>query len=241
MQTYALENLRIVEQESPLRNVDSIQSPRNSYVTMAKRLVDISGAALAIIVLWPLMLLIALGVKLSSKGPILFKQQRVGYGGGLFTFFKFRTMSQDSDDLVHRSYVTQLIKGEPNLINNNEAQKPMYKLDDDMRITRLGRILRLWSLDELPQLFNVLKGDMSLVGPRPPIPYEVNQYSAWHLQRLDAVPGITGLWQTTGRSRTTFSEMVRLDIQYIRNWSLWFDFKILLHTLRVVVSREGAL
>ncbi len=197
------------------------------------------GASLGFIVIWPIILLIALLIKLSSTGPVFFVQKRVGLRGKEFTFLKFRTMLQNNDDSFHKSYVTKLIKNE--FQESENKQKPLYKINDDFRVTKIGKFLRNWSLDEIPQLYNVLKGDMSLVGPRPSIPYEVSQYSAWHLQRLNFIPGITGIWQTTGRSKTTFNEMVRSDIQYIRNWSILLDFWILLRTVKAVLSREGAL
>jgi lipopolysaccharide/colanic/teichoic acid biosynthesis glycosyltransferase len=227
---------------SPLINIDVSSGHGKSSGVKIKRLIDILGASVCMIALLPLMLLTAIVIKCSSKGPVLFTQKRVGFRGQQFTFLKFRTMSQENDDSVHRSHVTKLIKGEfsgptPNNISN---QKPMHKLDDDSRVTKIGGFLRIWSLDELPQFLNVLKGEMSLVGPRPPIPYEVEHYSAWHLQRLDIPPGMTGLWQIMGRSKTTFDEMARLDIQYTKKWSLWLDFKILLRTFGAVMSREGA-
>ena len=211
------------------------------YHLKIKRMSDILIGLLATVLLFPVMLVIALGIKWSTPGPVLFAQKRVGYKGKMFTFLKFRTMLANSDDSIHREYVTKLIKGE---IQNGSASvddKPLYKLDDDRRVTKIGKFLRAWSLDELPQLFNVLKGEMSLIGPRPAIPYEVENYRAWHMERLDVRPGITGLWQVRGRSRTTFDEMVRMDIEYIRNWSLLLDFKILLQTFKAVLSQEGAL
>ena len=204
-----------------------------------KRLIDVVGATICIIALFPLLFLIVLAIKVNSPGPTLFIQQRVGLRGKLFTFLKFRTMAENCDDSVHREYVTKLIKGK--IQDKSQREKPLFKLDDDSRVTKFGRFLRAWSLDELPQLVNVLKGDMSLVGPRPPIPYEVENYGAWHLHRIEMKPGITGLWQVKGRSRTTFDEMVLLDIRYIRNWSLWLDFKILLQTFKAIMSRDGAL
>ncbi|MCH8125708.1 sugar transferase [candidate division KSB1 bacterium] len=206
-----------------------------------KRIIDIFCAIICIIVLFPLMVLIALGIKVTSSGPMLFTQHRLGYRGKVFTFLKFRTMVHNCDDLVHREFVKKLIKGETQSRNFNNRLKPLYKFDNDLRVTRFGRFLRAWSLDELPQLFHVIKGDMGLVGPRPPLPYEVEYYNKWQMQRLEVKPGITGLWQVKGRSRTTFDEMVKLDIQYVNNWSLWLDFKILLRTFKAVISREGAL
>jgi lipopolysaccharide/colanic/teichoic acid biosynthesis glycosyltransferase len=190
-------------------------------------------------VLLPVLALIALAIKITSPGPVLFKQKRVGQNGKQFNFFKFRSMHVDNNDQKHRDYVKSLIKGEAEK-HSNEG-KSVYKLADDPRITGIGRILRTWSLDELPQLFNVVKGEMSLVGPRPAIPYEVENYESWHLERTKVLPGITGKWQVNGRSKTTFAEMVRMDIQYIRNWSWILDVKILLKTFGAVYNRDGAL
>jgi lipopolysaccharide/colanic/teichoic acid biosynthesis glycosyltransferase len=189
----------------------------------------------------PLMIVIAVAVKLSSPGPIIFKQQRVGRGGVPFKFYKFRSMRTDGDDSAHREYVAKLIAGKLNEINQGEADNPVYKMRGDKRITPIGKIIRKTSIDELPQLINVLKGEMSLVGPRPPIPYEAEKYESWHMRRLQEVrPGLTGLWQVEGRSKTSFDDMVRLDLRYIRNWSLWLDFKILFKTVAVVVRCDGA-
>jgi len=206
-----------------------------------KRLIDIAGSLAGIIVLSPLMILIAVAIKVTSRGPILFRQTRVGQFGHKFTFLKFRSMNVNNDHAIHRDYVKSLIagSGEPQQIAKNGA--PTYKLTNDPRITRVGRLLRKTSLDELPQFFNVLAGGMSLVGPRPPIPYEVESYDLWHRRRLLVVkPGITGLWQVNGRCRTTFDEMVRLDLQYARSWSVWLDLKILLQTPGAVVAGDGA-
>ena len=150
-------------------------------------------------------------------------------------------MYWNCDDQIHRQYVTDLIKGRLESINQGDGENPFFKMKSDPRLTRVGKILRTLSLDELPQLFNVLKGEMSLVGPRPPIPYEVEKYEPWHLRRiLDMKPGITGLWQVSGRSTTSFDEMVRLDVRYVRNWSLWLDLKILLKTVKEVLHPHGA-
>ena len=202
-----------------------------------KRGLDIVGSATALCILSPLMGVVALLVKLSSKGPVLFRQSRVGYRGAPFTFLKFRTMHQDNDLNVHKQYIQRFIAGQA----NSSGPVPVYKIKDDPRVTRIGRFLRKTSLDELPQFLNVLVGAMSLVGPRPPIPYEVECYDIWHRRRiLEVKPGITGLWQVRGRSRTTFNDMVRLDLQYARSWSIWLDLKILFETPRVMISGDGA-
>ena len=206
-----------------------------------KRIIDVVGAVAALIVSLPLMALIAIGIKCTSKGPVLFKQTRVGYCGKKFTFLKFRTMHLGAVDQTHREYMKQFINGNHEKINMGTQHKPVFKMTKDARITPLGRLLRKTSLDELPQFFNVLAGDMSLVGPRPPIPYEVSEYDHWHKKRvLDVKPGITGLWQIHGRSSLTFDEAVRLDVQYARQWSLMLDCKIMLQTVRAVLSQKGA-
>jgi exopolysaccharide biosynthesis polyprenyl glycosylphosphotransferase len=212
---------------------------RNLKLTL-KRLVDIVGSLVGIVLTAPLMLIIYLLIKLTSPGPVLFRQERLGFLGKPFTFLKFRSMKVDSDESLHQDYVTKLINGDNDAINKGTADQPLYKITDDPRITLFGKFLRKSSLDELPQFFNVLKGDMSLVGPRPPIPYECDVYERWHCRRvLEVKPGITGLWQVRGRSSTTFKEMVRLDLAYVRNWSLWLDFKIILKTFWAVISTKG--
>jgi exopolysaccharide biosynthesis polyprenyl glycosylphosphotransferase len=206
-----------------------------------KRSLDIVGAIAALLLLSPLMLVIAALVAGSSPGPVIFKQVRLGKRGVPFTFYKFRSMYCSADDEIHRDYVEKLINGDLEGINQGEATKPLYKMKDDPRITRVGRLLRKTSMDELPQLFNVLKGDMSLVGPRPPLPYEAEKYQSWHLRRvLEIKPGITGLWQVNGRSKTSFDEMVRLDLRYVRTCSLGLDFRILLKTVKAVLQGDGA-
>ncbi|MGB8887773.1 MAG: sugar transferase [Candidatus Korobacteraceae bacterium] len=211
--------------------------------TGIKRMMDIIGSALILMVGAPLLLIIALAVKTSSKGPVFFRQQRVGQYGKCFTFLKFRSMYVNNDSSVHKEYVTQLIAGqaERKPQNGNGNGAGVYKLTNDARITRVGAFLRRSSLDELPQLLNVLRGEMSLVGPRPAIPYEVAAYQTWHRRRvLEVKPGITGLWQVNGRSRIKFDEMVRLDLRYAKMWSPWLDIQILLRTPRAVLVGEGA-
>ena len=186
------------------------------------------------------MAVIALAVKLGSPGPVLFRQTRVGQKGKHFTFLKFRSMAASNDSGVHQKYVKQFIRGTA-AKNTDEKGEQVFKLTHDPRVTPLGRFLRKTSLDELPQLWNVLRGEMSLVGPRPPIPYEVEYYDLWHQRRvLELKPGITGLWQVRGRSRTCFDDMVRLDLQYARTWSPWLDVKILLETPMAVFGAGGA-
>jgi len=177
-------------------------------------------------------------VKATSKGPVFFRQQRVGEHARPFMMLKFRTMHANAAHDLHQQFVSQFIQGD---VRESAASAPVFKIVGDPRVTKIGHFLRRSSLDELPQFWNVLKGDMSLVGPRPPLPYEVKVYKSWHWRRvLDAKPGITGLWQVTGRSRTTFDEMVRLDLRYARRPSVWTDIKILLATPRAVISGRGA-
>jgi lipopolysaccharide/colanic/teichoic acid biosynthesis glycosyltransferase len=202
-----------------------------------KRAMDIAGSGILLLLCAPLLLMIAIAVKISSRGPVLFKQHRVGQYGRRFTFLKFRSMRVGNDPSVHREYVTKLIAGEAERVQASADGGGVYKLANDARITRLGMFLRKTSLDELPQFFNVLKGDMSLVGPRPPIPYELAAYQTWHRRRvLEVKPGITGLWQVTGRSRVKFDDMVRLDLRYATSWSPWLDLKILLRTPGAVIK-----
>jgi lipopolysaccharide/colanic/teichoic acid biosynthesis glycosyltransferase len=213
----------------------------HTSVLIIKRVIDIVCTSLILVLFAPLFVMIALLIKASSKGPVLFKQQRVGRYGKPFTFLKFRSMYINNDDSIHREYVAKLIANEAEQHKSNENDHNTYKLMDDKRVTAMGRILRRSSMDELPQLLNVLKGDMSLVGPRPPLPYEVAVYQTWHRRRvLEVKPGITGLWQVTGRSRVKFDEMVRLDLRYATSWSPWLDLKILMRTPLAVIKGEGA-
>jgi lipopolysaccharide/colanic/teichoic acid biosynthesis glycosyltransferase len=204
-----------------------------------KRGLDVIGSTALLILLAPLLLVIAAAVKLKSSGPVFFEQERVGQQMKPFKMLKFRTMYANVDQKLHHEYVTRFICSSG---GGKPCDTPgVFKLTNDPRVTPIGRFLRKTSLDELPQLLNVLRGNMSLVGPRPPLPYEVEQYKSWHCRRvLDAKPGITGLWQVTGRSRTTFDEMVRLDLRYARTCSIWNDIKILLATPGAVFSGKGA-
>lgn len=200
-----------------------------------KRMLDVAVSALALMLLSPLLAALAIAIRYSSPGPALFCQERLGRYGKPFTCLKFRSMHANSDAGRHKQYVRQFIAGAP------AGASGIYKLTDDPRVTAVGRFLRKTSLDELPQLWNVLRGEMSLVGPRPPLAYEFDQYASWHQRRLvEAKPGLTGLWQVQGRSRTSFDDMVRLDLRYASNWSLWLDLKILWHTPHAVLSGRGA-
>jgi lipopolysaccharide/colanic/teichoic acid biosynthesis glycosyltransferase len=206
---------------------------------ISKRLMDVAGSLLALIFFAPVFLLIAAAIKLTSKGPVFFEQKRVGQYGKSFVFLKFRSMHVNNDASVHKEYVRQLIAGQAEAKAGNGAT--VFKMTNDPRITKIGAFLRRTSLDELPQFINVLRGEMSLVGPRPAIAYEVEAYDIWHRNRvLEAKPGITGLWQVTGRSKVTFDEMVRLDLRYAKSWSPWMDLVILLRTPGAVVFGEGA-
>lgn len=206
-----------------------------------KRVMDVAGSLVALVIFSPIWLAIVISIKVSSKGPVLFRQNRVGQYGRHFTFLKFRSMYVDNNPSAHREYMTKLIAGKAEREQSEEQRGGVYKLANDKRITRVGKFLRRTSLDELPQFVNVLRGDMSLVGPRPPIPYELAAYRTWHRRRLFEVkPGMTGLWQVNGRSRLKFDDMVRLDLQYAKSWTPWLDFKILMQTPRAVVMGTGA-
>jgi lipopolysaccharide/colanic/teichoic acid biosynthesis glycosyltransferase len=204
---------------------------------LAKRLLDLAVAVGAFILLSPLLVTVAALIRLTTPGPAFFRQTRVGRNQQPFVLYKFRTMYHGCSDSPHREYVRTLLTDD-----NPSAggERGCYKLEHDARITPLGRLLRRASIDELPQLLNVIHGEMSLVGPRPPLPSEVAEYEDWQLGRLRAVPGLTGLWQVSGRSEVPFHDMVRLDLHYIRNWSLSLDFEILLRTIPAVLTNRGA-
>jgi lipopolysaccharide/colanic/teichoic acid biosynthesis glycosyltransferase len=218
---------------------DAPQATRSRLRDVLKRAVDILGSATLLTLLSPVFLVIAALIKLKSPGPVFFRQVRVGEKAQPFTMLKFRSMHANADSKVHQQYVTQFIKSAAQ--GSETGTSEVFKLTNDPRITPLGHFLRKTSLDELPQFWNVLRGDMSLVGPRPPLFYETEQYQPWHWRRvLDAKPGVTGLWQVAGRSRTTFDGMVRLDLRYVRTRSLWTDLKILLLTPAAVITGKGA-
>jgi lipopolysaccharide/colanic/teichoic acid biosynthesis glycosyltransferase len=217
------------EAEEHVRPVEELDSQFLCSSPFWKRAIDIAGTLLALILLMPLFLLVALLIKIVSPGPIFFRQERVGYLGKVFTIWKFRTMHVDADSAVHQQYLSELIKNE----------KEMTKLDEgtDDRIIPFGKILRATGIDELPQLINVLLGDMSLVGPRPCLPYEAREYHPWQTRRFDSIPGLTGLWQVSGKNRTTFKEMMRLDIAYSKKRTLLLDVKIFLKTIPAIVEQ----
>ncbi len=201
---------------------------------------DVIGGIAAILIFSPFFILIPICIKLTSRGPVLFRQERIGQYEMKFMFLKFRSMYVNTSDEVHKEYVQNLITKKVSGEAGGNGKK-VYKITNDKRVTPIGKLLRKTSMDELPQFFNVLKGEMSLVGPRPPIPYELEKYDSWHRRRvLEVKPGITGLWQVKGRSSTTFDEMVRLDLHYARTWSPLMDLKILLRTPWAVVAGKGA-
>ena len=215
--------------------------PRKRVSQALKRVMDIVGSAALLLLLAPVFAVIALIVKLTSDGPVLFEQERMGQFAARFKCLKFRTMFVNCDAKIHQAYVQQFIAGIVADQQGKPPEKTVYKIINDPRITPVGRFLRKTSLDELPQLWNVLRGEMSLVGPRPPVPYEFEIYEHWHRRRVfELKPGVTGLWQVSGRSRTKFDDMVRLDLRYSQTWSLWLDIKILLATPRAAFLGTGA-
>ncbi|HSS42738.1 MAG TPA: sugar transferase [Solirubrobacterales bacterium] len=205
-----------------------------------RRCLDVVFASVLILLLSPILIAVTIAVRIDSRGGAFFRQRRVGYMEREFTLYKFRSMRVDADPRGHQEYVTSLIKGENAAPEGDGGGENLYKLAVDNRITPVGRWIRRWSLDELPQLFNVVKGDMTLVGPRPAIPYEVSEYPAWYRERFSVRPGLTGYWQVSGRNERTYEEMVRLDIEYAERRSLGLDLRILLKTPWVVLSRKGA-
>ena len=207
---------------------------------LVKRVFDFALSALGTIVISPLLAVIALAVKLDSPGPVFFRQERLGRGGRRFRVWKFRTMRDGASDATHRALVSRMIAGDDaGTAHTSGDGAKIYKLVEDGRVTRVGRWLRRRSLDELPQLFNVVLGDMSLVGPRPPLDYEVEEYDQWQYGRLQVWPGITGLWQVSGRNLLTYRQMCELDMRYVREWSLALDLKILFKTIPVVLLNSG--
>lgn len=244
--TLTSELLDVVCQHSPSGKIDgvptvTIQPKGFSEVSLVlKRVIDLVIGSVGLILTMPMLTVAALLIKLDSPGPILFRQRRLGHQGYSFTIYKLRTMVDHQDDDIHRQYSKDFIA------NNRNAGKAqngdhLFKLDNDPRITRVGKFLRKLSIDELPQLINVIRGDMSLVGPRPPLPYEAELYKEWHNKRLQVKPGITGLWQVTARSTVGFDDMVMLDLYYVEHWSLLFDFQLMLKTIPAAFSGKGAL
>jgi len=214
---------------------------RKRLPLVIKRAIDLAGSGALLLVLSPFLAVIVALIKLTSKGPVIYKQERLGQFGERFQCMKFRTMYANNDPKIHQEYVQQFIAGKDGLDNSGGSEKPVYKLVKDPRVTFIGGLLRKTSMDELPQFWNVLRGDMSLVGPRPPVPYEFEVYDIWHRRRvLEVRPGVTGLWQVSGRNRTRFDEMVRLDLRYSQTWSIWLDLKILFATPWAVFNGGGA-
>lgn len=225
-----ISEIRIWEFErSRRRKVQGVQSLLGNPIPVWKRAMDILGASLGLAVLFPLFLAIAVFIKIVSPGPVFFSQKRVGYRGKLFNIWKFRTMRVDADAALHQEHVREFIRNHPN--------DAMVKIGNDPRIIPFGKLLRKTAIDELPQLFNVLMGDMSMVGPRPELPYAAQAYEPWPTRRFDVVPGMTGLWQVSGKNRTTYHEMMRLDIRYALKRTFWLDIKIILKTFPVLIAQ----
>jgi exopolysaccharide biosynthesis polyprenyl glycosylphosphotransferase len=227
-----------IDQIGVLPMIRLFREPLSNSARLIKRTSDIVISLLSLVLFAPIWAVLALLIKLDSRGPVFYVQERVGMDGRIFLVYKFRTMRIGSDDGIHKEYQRKFIAGRAEA-NMGDAERPTYKLQNDPRITRVGRVLRRLSLDEVPQLLNVLRGDMSVVGPRPPIAYEVEAYEIWHRKRLDMKPGLTGLWQVSGRNRLPFEEMVKLDLFYIENWSLLLDLRIILRTVLVVFRGDG--
>jgi lipopolysaccharide/colanic/teichoic acid biosynthesis glycosyltransferase len=226
----------------------SLERDRTLY-RLFKRWVDVILAAALLLLLCPLLLCISVAIALDSSGPVIFEQERVGsrrrragkaeWEGQAFTLYKFRTMAHNADQTVHRAFIKAFVQGQVNGGQDGTHRAP-FKLTHDHRVTGVGKFLRKTSLDELPQLYNVLKGDMSLVGPRPVPIYEVEQYKSWHWERLAVTPGLTGLWQVRGRSAVSYDEMIRMDLDYVAHQSTWLDVQILLMTIPAVLAGRGA-
>lgn len=249
---YKLLPLRAVRRAEGSRRYRLLDAGRSGgFAFYLKRVMDMAVALALLVLLLPLLLLIAAAIRLDSAGPVLFVQERVGARRKVrrgkpvwevrnFSIYKFRTMIHNADPSLHQAYIRTFVRGGATVSATVAADDAPFKLADDPRITRLGRFLRATSLDELPQLLNVVKGEMSLVGPRPVPVYEVAEYQRWHYERLAALPGITGLWQVRGRGLVDFDELVRMDISYVRGQSLWLDLQLLWLTIPAVLSRRGA-
>ncbi len=212
---------------------------RSRFGLLVKRTIDIVVSLLVLVFGFPFFLAIALLIKATSRGPVFFKQKRIGKNGRSFIMYKFRTMREGQDDAVHREFTQNFIQGKCPHSELDDSGAKIYKLTNDTRITGIGGFLRRVSLDELPQFINILRGEMAIVGPRPPLPYEYECYEDWHKQRVKVKPGLTGLWQVQGRSSVPFDQMVRLDIHYIENWSLLMDMKIMMWTIPVMLAGTG--
>ncbi len=206
----------------------ALNTNKNYFYEIGKRAFDIVLSAIALIVLLPLLITVLIAIKVDSRGPAIFKQERMGYRGKIFNMYKFRTMVTNAEQLLKE------------VQQRNQASGHMFKIKDDPRITNLGRFLRKTSIDELPQLINVIKGEMSLVGPRPPLIREVENYDIWHHLRMSIKPGLTGIWQISGRNKLGFDEMIRLDLKYIRERNFWYDLKIIIKTMPVLLGDRNA-
>ena len=204
-----------------------------------KRSIDVVSASLVTVLGFPFFLAVALLIKLTSRGPVFYSQLRIGEQGEVFTLYKFRTMRQGVDDAIHREFTRTFIEGRMSNSSLDEKAPSVYKLTNDPRVTSIGNFLRKTSLDELPQFINIVKGEMTIVGPRPPLQYELEYYEEWHKLRLEVKPGLTGLWQVSGRSSVPFNEMVKLDLYYIEHWTLLLDFKIMMRTIPVMLFGSG--
>lgn len=227
-----------IDQVGALPMIRLFREPLSDGSRIVKRIFDLTISLIVLMLFLPLWLLIALLIRLDSNGAVLYVQERVGMDGRIFRLYKFRTMQPGSDSAMHKDYQRKFIAGRTDA-NLGSTEKPAYKMSTDPRITRVGRWLRRTSLDEVPQFLNVLRGDMSVVGPRPPIAYEVEAYELWHRKRLEMKPGLTGLWQVSGRNRLPFEEMVKLDLFYIENWSLLLDIRIISRTVLVMFKGDG--
>lgn len=229
-----------IHQVGSLPMIKLFEDPLSGPSRFLKRALDVVGAAFGLLLLTPLFAVVAYLIKRESPGPVFYAQERVGMDGRPFKMYKFRSMRADADDEIHRRLMRETIAS-PERTNQGTTSKPIYgKILNDPRLTKVGAAIRRYSIDELPNLWNVLRGDMSLVGPRSPIPYEVENYQEWHRARFYVKGGVTGLWQVSGRNRLNFEQMVQLDVHYIENWSLWLDIKILLKTIPVVLRGDNA-
>jgi len=228
-----------LDDRGPLPVVELVDFSREGSFLL-KRAFDLTLSSLALVISSPLLLFIILAIKVNSQGPIFYTHTRIGKEGKPFKFYKFRSMYANVDDASHKAYVKKLIRTNNPYVEKDKNEKKIFKITDDKRVTKVGRFLRKYSLDELGQLVNVLKGDLSLVGPRAPLPYEYEEYNGWHKKRLETLPGMTSLWVISGRSKLSFEEMVKLDIYYIGNWSLWLDIRILIETIPAVLKGEAA-
>ncbi|WP_024831338.1 sugar transferase [Ruminiclostridium josui] len=206
----------------------ALYTNKNYLYVIEKRVFDIVISSIALIVLFPLFIVISFAIKVDSPGPAIFKQERMGFRGKIFNMYKFRTMVNNAEQLLEE------------VQQRNQMSGHMFKIKDDPRITKLGRVLRKTSIDELPQLVNVIKGEMSLVGPRPPLIREVEKYDIWHHLRMSIKPGLTGIWQISGRNKLGFDGMIRLDLKYIRERNFWYDLKIIIKTMPVLLGDRNA-